>query len=148
MIRGSQTGSQHPPAPGYVWRRPATVLAGGWHAGPHPATSNDCISSSYKRGAAGSNPAAPTSFCRSAALFGLVVIVKEAAGSQAADDLVRGRAVRSSVPREAPVLARELIPGGRAWQRSPAPVESPGPDAKPVKTSVASRQAGAGDCVG
>jgi hypothetical protein len=120
---------------------------------PHQATSSDCNNSPYKRGAAGSNPAAPTSFCRSTALLSPVVIVKEVAGSQTGSQgrqmilFVVGRC-GVSVRREAPVLARELIPGGRAWQRSPAPVESPGPDAKPVKTSVASRQAGAEDCVG
>jgi hypothetical protein len=40
--------------------RPATVIAGRRHAGPCPATSSDRNNSSYKRGAAGSNPAAPT----------------------------------------------------------------------------------------
>ena len=81
------------------------------------------------------------------------MIVKEAAGEPNREPrlqmilFVVGRC-GVSVRREAPVLACELIPGGRAWQRSPAPVESPGPDAKPVETSVASRQVGAEDCMG
>ena len=57
---GSQTGSQRPPASGHIRPRPATVIAGRCHTGPRPATSSDGTNSPYKRGAAGSNPAAPT----------------------------------------------------------------------------------------
>ncbi len=63
---GSQTGSQQPQTPGHARPHPATVLAGGWHAGIRPAMSSDCISSSYKREVAGSIPAAPTRKARSA----------------------------------------------------------------------------------
>ncbi len=40
--------------------RPATDLAGRCHAGPRRAMSRDRTTSSYKRGVAGSSPAAPT----------------------------------------------------------------------------------------
>jgi hypothetical protein len=57
---GEPTGSQRPPASGHARPRPATVVAGRCHTGPRLATSSDGTSSPYKRGAAGSNPAAPT----------------------------------------------------------------------------------------
>jgi len=44
--------------------------------------------------------------------------------------------------------ASELIPGGMSGREFRPSMSHPGPDGKPAETSAASRQAGAGDCVG
>src|SRR6266567_1105566 len=79
-MRGSQTGSQRPPASGHARPRPATDLAGECHTGPRPATSSDRNDSSYKRGAGGSNPPAPTVLAGQRHAVILEVIVREPNG--------------------------------------------------------------------
>ena len=56
----SQTKSQRASAPGDGQLRPAIIAAGQRHARPRRATSSDPANRPYKRGVAGSNPAAPT----------------------------------------------------------------------------------------
>jgi hypothetical protein len=90
--------------------------------------SSDGISSSYKRGVAGSNPAAPTCFRRPAACCDLEVIVREQPrakrGAKVDGDLVHGRACEAPAWHRDAAFVCKLIPGGHAWQRMPALAES------------------------
>jgi hypothetical protein len=58
----SQTKSQRPQTPGHVRPLPATIAAARWHVKLLPAPSSHATDFAYKRGGAGSNPAAPARF--------------------------------------------------------------------------------------
>jgi hypothetical protein len=56
----SQTKSQRPQSPGHMQPRAATTSAAGRHVGPRAAICSHADHAPYKRGVAGSIPAAPT----------------------------------------------------------------------------------------
>jgi hypothetical protein len=68
-ISGSQTGSHRRQTPGDAGRRARTISAVSWHNKLRRATFRDRSVASYKRGGAGSNPAAPTRFLQLDGLF-------------------------------------------------------------------------------
>jgi len=57
---GSQVGSQRPPVPGHVGRRPAAIIPAKQHNRPRSAPPSNTEDLIWEQEAAGSNPAIPT----------------------------------------------------------------------------------------